>query len=61
VTCGFGASHTSSLSVIPTGVGVVVPFRITVTGSAAPNTYELNIRGASGTLIRLEGVELQLQ
>jgi hypothetical protein len=47
--------------VIPTGVGVVVPFRITVTGSAAPNTYELNIRGASGTLIRLEGVELQLQ
>jgi hypothetical protein len=46
--------------VIPTGAGVVVPFRITVTGST-PSNYELNIRGASGTLIRLEGVELQLQ
>jgi hypothetical protein len=60
VTCGFGATHTSSVSVIPTGAGVVVPFRITVTGST-PSNYELNIRGASGTLIRLEGVELQLQ
>jgi hypothetical protein len=61
VTCGFGPSHVTSLTVTPTLVGTTVPFRITVTSSTAPNTYNLNIRGASGALIRLLPVSLQLQ
>ncbi|MFL6300143.1 MAG: beta strand repeat-containing protein, partial [Terriglobales bacterium] len=61
VTCGFGASHSSSMSVVPTGAGLVIPFRITVSGSTAPHTHELTIRGSSGTLIRTDGAELQLQ
>ena len=61
VTCGFGAAHVSSIPVLPTALGVPVTFRITVTSSAAPNQYDLNIRGTTGTLIRLEPVELQLQ
>jgi hypothetical protein len=61
VTCGFGPSHISSMAITPTLAGAPVTFRITVTGSTAPNDYHLNIRGTAGTLIRLNPVELQLQ
>src|SRR5207248_173974 len=61
VTCGFGNSHVASMTIIPMLAGLNVPFRITVTGPTAPNEYDLNIRGASGALIRLQPVTLELQ
>jgi hypothetical protein len=61
VTCGFGSTHTSSMTVVPTALGASVPFRIAVSSSVAPNEYDLNIRGASGALIRLQPVTLELQ
>jgi hypothetical protein len=61
VTCGFGSTRAATTTVIPTLAGLPVSFRITVTGSTAPNDYHLNIRGTAGTLIRLKPVELQLQ
>jgi len=61
VSCGFGPSHTSTMWMSPTGAGVNVPFRITVTGSTAPNTYDLNIRGNSSALQRQQPVQLKLQ
>ncbi len=61
VSCGFGPSHTSTLWINPTQAGLNVPFRITVTGSTAPHTYNLKIQGNSSALVHQEPVELNLQ
>ena len=61
VTCGFGPSHTSTMWITPTPAGLNVPFRITVTGSTAPHTYDLKIQGNSSALVRQAPLELDLQ
>ncbi|MFL6300401.1 MAG: beta-propeller fold lactonase family protein [Terriglobales bacterium] len=51
ITCGFGSSNTTTLSVTPTVAGTTTNLRVTVANGTAVNQYNLAVKAALGTTL----------
>jgi len=51
ITCGFGPTNTSTLSVTPTSAGTNSNLRISVASGTTVNQYNLSVKAASGTTL----------